>query len=558
MKELLEKIKPMAEKAKKNAVIFAGEVRNGFKADDGAKGVNAWKSRFVNLWRSGKNGKIAIAGVSAIAAFILMAMLPGSDENVTSTGSATRGSAKVESGGEIKEEFFKEDVIEENKGTGLIERARNKTGKAVAAYAAVRNSFYGIGRYKNMMKVSVLVGSNGTPAIRFNEEYGAVEVGIRLSVNEPYYNAWKKAAHKYLGKMGMADRIREFKDIGDSLGMIVGEKFYTVDAAEFTAIKDWMENEKTPVLSSGLGNATVCLQLVGKDGQVARTALVSMTDFVRSYPAEKYGLPFHEFSRLMDLPEDIIQWYEGEKPPNEDTFAAVQFQKLTKDQFEEMKDIRCTILDNGDFQQLREQAAAKAIGSLISGMVKVPGQNFLIGNKEVSRIQWDAVMENFDGRRYRSGISELNDLFHKADDAAMEISWNDSQVFVKKLNDLPAVKAAKLKFRLPKDSEWLLAWKADGMEGKRKRPGYDDEDDGRRLGYLGLMEWQKPDSGETKPGQFALYHLHDNASDGSEWCEDGEDDRHVARYGGEEDDKRMDDANSRSDEHCLRLVASPE
>lgn len=550
MKEVLNKIKPVAEKIKTVVVAFAIEVKDRFKADDGTTGSPAWKSRFVNSWRSGKEGKIAIAGVSAIVLLVSAVMLPSSKEDVKSTASVTRESAKVESGEKINEEFFKEAEVEEHHGSGLIEQARKKTGKAVAAYAAVRNSFYGVGRYKKMMKTSVCVDPNGTPVIDFNENWGEVEVKIRLSVNEPYYNAWKKAAYKYLEKMGMNDRIRELKTRDDSSDMIVGGRRYVLDTAESNAVK------KAKKLDMGDGT-TVCVQLIDKDGQAARTVLVSLYDFGRVVPSEDFGLPYHELSRLMDLPGDVFRWYADEKPANEDTFAIAKFHKMTKDQFAEMKDVRCTILDDGDLQQMREQASAKAIASLISGMVKVPGQDFLIGSKEVSRIQWDAVMGDSDEGRCSSGVFSLTDLFSRADNAATEISWNNCQTFVKKLNDLPAVKAAKLRFRLPKESEWLLAWKADGTEGKRRLPGFEKADGMRQIDYLGPMEWQKSDSGETKRGQFALYHLHDNALDGCEWCEDVEGDGHVVRYG-DGDSRSEGETDFRGRMYCLRLVASPE
>lgn len=124
--------------------------------------------------------------------------------------------------------------------------------------------------------------------------------------------------------------------------------------------------------------------------------------------------------------------------------------------------------------------------------------DFYIGKYEVTQALWKAVMGE-------------NPSKFKGDDLPVEhVSWNDTQLFISRLNRLTG-KA----FRLPTDAEWQFA----ALGGNRSR-GY------RYAGSNDLDEvaWCKTNSGErthpvgTKaPNELGIYDMSGNVI---EWCED--------------------------------------
>ena len=75
-------------------------------------------------------------------------------------------------------------------------------------------------------------------------------------------------------------------------------------------------------------------------------------------------------------------------------------------------------------------------------------EGFWIGKFEVTQAQWEAVM------------GENPSDFKDADNPVENVSWDDCQEFLKKLNALSAVKESGLVFRLPAEKEWEYACRA--------------------------------------------------------------------------------------------------
>ena len=135
-------------------------------------------------------------------------------------------------------------------------------------------------------------------------------------------------------------------------------------------------------------------------------------------------------------------------------------------------------------------------------------EGFWLGKFEVTQAQWEAVM------------GENPSRFKGADNPVENVSWDDCQRFLKKLNALPAVRESGLVFRLPTEKEWEYACRAgakgdycklaDGTEITERTLGevawYDDNSDGKTHPV-----------GQTKPNAFGLYDMHGNVL---EWCED--------------------------------------
>jgi formylglycine-generating enzyme required for sulfatase activity len=122
---------------------------------------------------------------------------------------------------------------------------------------------------------------------------------------------------------------------------------------------------------------------------------------------------------------------------------------------------------------------------------------YYMGKYEVTQEQWEAVMGNNPSVRTKGARLPVTD-----------VSWNDCQEFIKKLN-------AKTNggYRLPTEAEWEYACRAGtttayffGNKITPKDANYDDS------------KIDKPVAvGRYKPNAFGLYDMHGNAG---EWCED--------------------------------------
>lgn len=146
-------------------------------------------------------------------------------------------------------------------------------------------------------------------------------------------------------------------------------------------------------------------------------------------------------------------------------------------------------------------AEACKIGVAGIWLVKIPGRNYRMGRTEVTQAQWEAVMGS-------------NPSDFKGPDRPVEnVSWNDCQAFIEKLNGEPEVKQAKLWFRLPTVEEWEHACRAGGTgDWGRRRNGEE--------GPLDAMGWYWDNSGrethpvaQKAPNAWGLYDMHGNVGE---------------------------------------------
>jgi len=199
---------------------------------------------------------------------------------------------------------------------------------------------------------------------------------------------------------------------------------------------------------------------------------------------------------------------------------------------------------------------------LVAEMVQIPGRDFRMGKYEVTQAQWEAVMGENPSR-------------HKGADHPVEnVSWDDCQAFLEKLNAHPAARASGLVFRLPTEEEWETACRAgstndycrlaDGTEITEATLGrvawYDDNAStrprwlARFLAFAeGLVDRvREVDWGETvshkpvgckEPNAWGLYDLHGNVW---EWTETADGEDRVGRGGSCHDSARSCESSNRS------------
>ena len=148
-----------------------------------------------------------------------------------------------------------------------------------------------------------------------------------------------------------------------------------------------------------------------------------------------------------------------------------------------------------------------AVESILASMVDIPGKGFKMGKTEVTQAQWEAVM------------GDNPSCFQNPDNPVENVSWDDCQTFLEKLNAIPSVKASGLTFRLPGQGEWVLACLAGASEDHCR---YCRLSDGTEItaSTLGRVAWfmanadGKPHPvGRKTPNAFGLYDMHGNVNE---------------------------------------------
>jgi formylglycine-generating enzyme required for sulfatase activity len=227
--------------------------------------------------------------------------------------------------------------------------------------------------------------------------------------------------------------------------------------------------------------------------------------------------------------------------------------------------------------------AGDPVERLVAEMLPIPGRDFRMGKYEVTQAQWEAVM------------GENPSVFKGADHPVENVSWDDCQAFLEKLNAHPAARASGLVFRLPTEEEWETACRAgstnaycrlaDGTEITEATLGrvacFEKNVSTRPrwlAGFLDFAEqlvdrvhevdWSEKDShhpvGRKEPNAWGLHDMHGNVW---EWTETAETDgRNRGIRGGSWDYPAWDCATStwdcywpsyRRNDLGFRLCATP-
>ena len=133
---------------------------------------------------------------------------------------------------------------------------------------------------------------------------------------------------------------------------------------------------------------------------------------------------------------------------------------------------------------------------------KVTLTDYYIGQTEVMQALWTAVMSD-------------NPSYYKGDNRPVEqVSWDDCQTFIEKLNSLLSNELGGKRFALPTEAQWEFA-----ARGGNKSKGYKYAGGNN----IGDVAWYDDNSSmshpvaQKQPNELGLYDMSGNVS---EWCQD--------------------------------------
>ncbi len=152
---------------------------------------------------------------------------------------------------------------------------------------------------------------------------------------------------------------------------------------------------------------------------------------------------------------------------------------------------------------------------IAKNMIPIPDKDYRIGKCEVTQALWEAVM----GRNPLDDKEEWRGWSRPVGN----VSWNDCQEFLQKLNAMPEVKASGLFYRLPTADEWEYACRAgatgdyckllDGAEVNKSTLN--------EVAWFNLNCSMTHPVGQKKPNAFGLCDMHGNVEEWTQTSSDG-------------------------------------
>ncbi len=263
------------------------------------------------------------------------------------------------------------------------------------------------------------------------------------------------------------------------------------------------------------GYATTTKKIIITEGQITQTKLILQSGLKVTINSKPQGANIY-----------IGDSYKGKAPQNIDLSFGEHTVKLTGTDKDKYKDTEHTIniRQNGkttytlplkqedeDYNMVFIKGGTFQMGSN-NGYERekpvhtVTVSDFYIGKYEVTQKQWEEIMGN-------------NPSYFKGDNLPVEqVSWNDIQEFIKKLNR----KTGK-KYRLPTEAEWEYACRAGtttpfntGNCLSTNQANYDGNYPYKECSK-GTYREKTTTVGSFSPNAWGIYNMHGNVY---EWCQD--------------------------------------
>ena len=138
--------------------------------------------------------------------------------------------------------------------------------------------------------------------------------------------------------------------------------------------------------------------------------------------------------------------------------------------------------------------------------------SFYMAELVVTEDLWEAVMNEYKSNESRGFLGRLfgNNKAPREGYPKTDISWNDCQKFIKKLNQLTGKN-----FRLPTEAEWEYAARGGNKSKGYKYSGSDDIED--VAWYSGNSSYKTHPVGTKSPNELGIYDMCGNVW---EWCSD--------------------------------------
>ncbi len=331
-------------------------------------------------------------------------------------------------------------------------------------------------------------GEGRSSGLSINVEKRKIIADVMLRVAQRRYYDWAETTKQALGPLS-SDYIQSIKRGERLRGNVI-----SVDGWAFTmprAPMDW-----APILSSSLAylpekaNVRVCL--VDDEGCTVAEKIVSTSDF-----------PANPLSNFCSLSPAVL---------------SVPFEQLTLTQLTRARSVLCTVGNDATFVLAAARQSSNYRARHPDATISLPQGVTLsyarlspylgIGIYEVTQEQWESVM----GRNRNPSWNRENPK-----NPVENVSWKDCQEFFRKVNDLPEVREAGVRLRLPTLDEWRFACRA----GSSGAYGLLSDETELKLEEIG---WYAGNAGNvTHPvglkqhNAFGLYDMHGNVA---EWCAD--------------------------------------
>ena len=336
-----------------------------------------------------------------------------------------------------------------------------------------------------LLEAGVVLREDGKPAIELEPNTGKVTVWVRLAVNGKAWNAWVADAQKRFGEMSEKSEPSEtrhsYGDRWDGPELVAGDR-------RFFFKKDYEPTIKKQ-LESVPKRQWVRVALVDKAGWTIAAEYMETDDF-RPSPLGFYGRK--DFIKRDSVTKDVV------------------FKGLSLADLKATAKVVCLVGERNELMTTGTEESLAYRKTHPDKKIVVGGASFklaqlspqlLVGTTEVTQALWETVM------------GENPSVYKNPDNPVEQVSWDDCQAFLKKINAKPGIRESGLVFRLLREEEWEFACRA-GAKGD-----YCTLANGTEItkDMLGRVAWFNDNSdgkthpvGQKNPNAFGLYDMHGN------------------------------------------------